>query len=223
LALLVDHGGCKYILYYILLRSRSLIKYSYCDNGTEFKGELLSLLQSHGIPVINGRAYHPQTQGSVEKANDIFKQRLYACQAECNTKEWVRFLPEIARVVNSVRTSCVPPRVTPFEVFFGRKPHWLTESLLNMDNQLVDENSNVLPQLERSGIDENDSNSDSEYPETDAEDAEYILTELERQVKQSNARTAARMVKKLVVKQKYTLKTLLFHLLFVKITTLGGA
>ena len=69
----------------------------------------MDLLQSHGIPIINRRAYHPQTQGSVEKANDIFKQRLIACQAEYNTKEWMRFLPEIARVVNTTRPSCLPP------------------------------------------------------------------------------------------------------------------
>jgi len=170
------------------LHLKLLTNYSYCDNGTEFKGELLKLLNSHGIPVINGRAYHPQTQGSVEKANDIFKQRLYACQAEYNTTEWVRFLPEIVRVVNSTRPSSLPARVTPFEVFFGRKPHWLTALLLDVDNDLVDEHGNALSQ------DEPDS--DNEYEETDTEAAEFILTELERSIRQSNARTAARMVKK---------------------------
>jgi hypothetical protein len=59
---------------------------------------------------------------------------------------------------------------------------------LNVDNQLVDENGVALPHPEPE--------SDDEYPETDAEDDAYILTELERQIKQSNARTAARMVKK---------------------------
>jgi hypothetical protein len=149
--------------------------------------------------VINGRAYHPQTQGSVEKANDIFKQRLYACQAEYNTTEWVRFLPEIARVVNSTRPSSLPARMTPYEVFFGRKPHWLTEPFLNVDNRRVDENGVLLLRQEadnrEDGSDEG-SNSDNEYPETDTKAEGYILTELERQIKQSNARTAARMVKK---------------------------
>jgi hypothetical protein len=155
----------------------------------------MDLLQSHGIPIINGRAYHPQTQGSVEKANDIFKQRLIACQAEYNTKEWMRFLPEIARVVNTTRPSCLPPRVTPFEVFFGRKPHWLTDPLLNVNNQPIDEEGNVLPPQELT-------NDSGDYPETDTEDAAHILTELERQIKQSNARTAARMVKKVNKKMK---------------------
>ena len=131
----------------------------------------MDLLNSHGIPVINGCVYHPQTQGSVEKANDIFKAWLYACQAEYNTTEWVRFLPEISRVVNTTRPSCLPARVTPFEGFFGRKPHWLTESLLNVDNQLVDENGVALPYPEPE--------SDDEYPKTDTEDDAYILIELE--------------------------------------------
>ena len=132
------------MLYYILLLSKLLINYSYCNNGTEFKGELLDLLNSCGIPVINGWAYHPQTQESVEKANDIFKQRLYTYQAESNTTEFVRFLPKIANVVNMTRPSCLPTRVMPFDVFFGRRPHWLIESLLNVDNELVDEHRNAL-------------------------------------------------------------------------------
>jgi hypothetical protein len=56
-----------------------LIIYSYSDNSNKFKGELKIVLNSYGIPIINGQAYYPQTQGSVEQANDIFKQRLFAC------------------------------------------------------------------------------------------------------------------------------------------------
>ena len=170
----------------------------------------MDLLNSHGVPVVNGRAYHPQTQGSVEKANDIFKQRLYACQTECNTREWVRFLPEIARVVNTTRLSSLPARMTPYEVFFGRKPHWLTESLLDVNNAPVDENGIPLPQQETaSDSDGEASNSGSEGSDSDNEDHEtdtkadnYILTELERQIKQSNAWTTARMVKKVGGKMK---------------------
>jgi pyruvate dehydrogenase complex dehydrogenase (E1) component len=65
---------------------------------------------------------------------------------------------------------------------------------LNVYNQLIDENGNVLQQLEPS--------SDDEYLETDTKDAAHILTELERQIKQSNAWTAARMVKKVNKKMK---------------------
>jgi hypothetical protein len=83
---------------------------------------------------------------------------------------------------------CLPAWITPFEVFFGRKPHWLTESLLNVDNEAVDEHRNAFPQEEP--------NSDDEYKETDTEASEYVLTQLEHSIRQSNARTAARIVKK---------------------------
>jgi hypothetical protein len=43
---------------------------------------------------------------------------------------------------------------------------------LNVDNQLVDENGNILPQ--------EDLDSDDEYNETNIEDIVYILIELER-------------------------------------------
>jgi IS30 family transposase len=52
--------------------------YSYCDNGLEFKGALIELTNQLGIRMIRGHPYHPQTQGSVEKANSTFKQRLAA-------------------------------------------------------------------------------------------------------------------------------------------------
>jgi hypothetical protein len=63
---------------------------------------------------------------------------------------------------------CLPAWITPFKVFFRRKPYWLTESLLNVDNKAVDEHENALPQEEP--------NSDGEYEETDTEASEYVLT-----------------------------------------------
>jgi hypothetical protein len=43
---------------------------------------MLDLAKQHRIPIITGRAYYLQTQGSVEKANRIFKTRLLVCQQE---------------------------------------------------------------------------------------------------------------------------------------------
>jgi hypothetical protein len=71
----------------------------------------------------------------------------------------------------------------------------LTDPLLNINNQPIDEEGNIL-QLQKL------TNNNEDYPETDTKDAIYILTELERQIKQSNARTAARMVKKVNKKMK---------------------
>ena len=74
-------------LYSITLYFKILINYSYCDNRTEFKGEFLDVLNYYRIPAINRRAYYLQSQGSVERANATFKNRLSACQAEHGTQE----------------------------------------------------------------------------------------------------------------------------------------
>ena len=50
------------------------------DNSTEFKKKVLALLKRHHIHVINGSPYHPNTQGSVEKANYSSKRKLRAAQ-----------------------------------------------------------------------------------------------------------------------------------------------
>jgi hypothetical protein len=101
--------------YFILIINR------YCDNRTEFKKEVLALAALNSIPIINSRAYHPETQGAVEKANQIFKARLFVCQAEAGVgfSDWVRFLPEIALCVNTVRPLSLPAYIIPFDIWFG--------------------------------------------------------------------------------------------------------
>ena len=47
-----------------------------CDNGTEFKGEFLSTVATFGVKLINGRPYHPQSQGSVESFNRYLKKKI---------------------------------------------------------------------------------------------------------------------------------------------------
>ena len=46
------------------------------DNGGEFKGTLLTLMQRYGIRVIKGSACHPQSQGMNEQSNGQIKRRL---------------------------------------------------------------------------------------------------------------------------------------------------
>jgi hypothetical protein len=72
--------------------------------------------------MVRGRAYHPQTQGSVEVANKIFKSRLRAAQRDLGTTEWVKLLPLIAWVINTTRPSTLPKGITPYQVWFGREP-----------------------------------------------------------------------------------------------------
>jgi hypothetical protein len=80
------------------------------------------------VPIIRGRSYYPQTQGSVEVANKTFKRRLLVVGGEAGLKEWVRYLPAIAEVINTTRPACLLVHVTPFHVWFSRAPHEYNEA-----------------------------------------------------------------------------------------------
>jgi hypothetical protein len=130
-----------------------------------------------GIRMIRGRPYHPQTQGTVERANRTFKRRLGALQAQKGRNDWAALLPELALVINTTSTRALPRNKTPFEVFFGRKPRWIGETL----EPLEDEDDGM-------GI-EGDSDSESD----DNED--LVLTEIESRVVANDARLHAQMIK----------------------------
>ena len=49
-----------------------------CDNGTEFRDTVLSLLKKNGINISNGQPKYPQTQGLVKKHNSTLKRKLQA-------------------------------------------------------------------------------------------------------------------------------------------------
>ena len=50
----------------------------YSDNGGEFEGDVDDFVKTltPTIPVVRGRPYHPQSQGSIEVSNKTFKLRL---------------------------------------------------------------------------------------------------------------------------------------------------
>jgi hypothetical protein len=132
------------------------------------------------IPIIRGRSYHPQTQGSVEKANGTFKDRLYSIWGEEGIKNWVSHLPEIALVINTTRPSTLPAYVTPYEVWFGRKPWWL--------------NGESESSIEHNG-DENEPLSELEGAQESATE-EIVVSALHRRVAEKQAIEAKKMIKK---------------------------
>ncbi|RPA72794.1 rve-domain-containing protein [Ascobolus immersus RN42] len=99
-----------------------------CDNETEFKGVLLILLIFFGIKIKNGMPRRPRTQGLVEQANGQVKTRISAYQKEhsVGTDVWAICLALVAMQMNRV-PSRVLGGLTPFEVFYGRKPNIATE------------------------------------------------------------------------------------------------
>ncbi len=72
-----------------------------CDNGREFKGALLIFLKKHGIKLINGRPRTPCTQGLVEQANAVVKNKITRWNAEHDTRVCVESLTEICEAINS--------------------------------------------------------------------------------------------------------------------------
>jgi hypothetical protein len=57
-----------------------------CNNRTKFKGAVKLLCKAKGTRIVNRRAYHPQSQGSIKVANKIFKARLQATQQDTGIK-----------------------------------------------------------------------------------------------------------------------------------------
>jgi IS30 family transposase len=64
------------------LNDNGIISILACDNGREFKGKVIKVYKQRGIKIIRGRAYYPQSQGSIEVTNRIFKKRLRAARAD---------------------------------------------------------------------------------------------------------------------------------------------
>ncbi len=59
------------------------------DNGKEFVGYCIKMIKEefHTIKVVKGRAYHPASQGSVERGNTTFKEALDKWLEEEDNKE----------------------------------------------------------------------------------------------------------------------------------------
>lgn len=68
-------------------------KILHCDNGSEFKGALLTLVKQFGINLLHGRPRSPQTQGLIEQANAVLKQKLRVYKARTGRNAWVQGLP----------------------------------------------------------------------------------------------------------------------------------
>ena len=90
------------------------------DQGSEFRGEVEKLLQQFGIKQIVSSAYHPQSQGKVERMHRVLRRMIKHDLLQKKAPNWVRDLPKMEKEIND-QPKQVLGSFTPFEVFFGRK------------------------------------------------------------------------------------------------------
>lgn len=98
------------------------------DNGTEFKNNLVAdVCLDFNVHHVFGTAYHPQTQGVVERANQFAKKKLAAWFAsQPPGADWVPILHLVQMELNTtVRTGT---RMSPYELVFNR-PFRLTPEI----------------------------------------------------------------------------------------------
>src|SRR5436190_3356384 len=142
-------------------------------------GAIKLLCAKLNIRIIRGRPYHPQSQGSIEVANRIFKKRLRAAQLGYGHKDWVSLLPEIAFVINTTTSRALPRGKTPFDIWFGRPRRWLHQMSLQGGEE-----------------EEEEEEEDEEDIDSAIEDNDPVLTAIEEQVARNNVKVREQMRKK---------------------------
>ena len=93
------------------------------DNGNEFIGAPLKKMMRTFWPdtkLVHGSPRHPQSQGSVEKANGDVKKMLCGLMGEKNTSYWVDLLEQVQWTKNMVNHRVIG--MSPYEAVFGQKP-----------------------------------------------------------------------------------------------------
>jgi transposase InsO family protein len=114
------------------------------DNGGEFIGGILKKqMEELGVKVINSSAYHPQSQGRVERLNMTFEIQLGKMVEELQGKRWIDHLPQLVQGYNCTKHATT--NRTPYEAMFVRPPpaFWM-DKLPEKGSQYCHEN---LPQI----------------------------------------------------------------------------
>ena len=99
------------------------------DQGTEFTGKSFqNMLKKYDISHITTTAYHPKTNGLVEKANGTLADMLSKVLNR-KEKEWDRHLLEMVWAYN--RTPQDSTNMTPYLLHFNRQPAGIGKSILS--------------------------------------------------------------------------------------------
>ena len=96
-----------------------------CDNGTEFINEVVkTLMHENRIRLRPSAAYHPQTNGQTERANDTLSTmiRKYTDKYQ---RDWDLYLPKVTYAYNT--SDHATTGMSPFFVLYGFHPPMVTD------------------------------------------------------------------------------------------------
>ena len=160
----------------------------------------MPLCVGRNVRIVNGRAYHPQTQGAIEQANKVCKVRLRAAQSAVNGDFdpciWAVYLPQVARVINTVRPISLPRGLTPYKAQYGR-PFlvWPEADAQHCVSRAL--GSPVLgEELPLIVLKEEPNTSDSEQEDFSEGDEEIFLTALSKRITEFSVGVRERMILK---------------------------
>ena len=92
------------------------------DNGSEFTASVITELKElwPQLIMVHGKPRHPQSQGSVERANGDIKDMLVAWMSDNNTQDWTVGLKFVQQQKNCAHH--VGINLTPYKAMFGEEP-----------------------------------------------------------------------------------------------------
>ena len=96
-----------------------------CDNGGEFRGAVLSAVKHIGVKIINSRAYHPQSQGKVERSHRGLRDKI---RYDILRKG----LPEYQSIINNEVKAEFGGK-SPFQIYYSRTSNFILKPNADSD------------------------------------------------------------------------------------------
>ena len=114
--------GIAQLLWSTLIRYHELPRVIYSDRGLQFTARAWQELWNLTGTILGySSAYHPQTQGVVERMNAVVSQTLRCLLHErSEKKEWEILLPTFEMVINSMPNSSTG--FSPYYLNYGHEP-----------------------------------------------------------------------------------------------------
>ena len=91
----------------VIRRADVTPKYIICDNGGEFKLDFETFCKAHDITIRRNRAYSPEANGIVERANKEVRKLLRNIMLENENNNWIDNLRRVEDIRNNTFTSAI--------------------------------------------------------------------------------------------------------------------